>query len=552
MLEGCVPWPEELVKVYKEKGYWESITLGEHFDNWVEKYADRNAIACNGESITYRQLGERVNRLAYQLTSMGVKTYDPVIVQLFNGPDILYLFYACFKIGAIPICSLPTHRWAEIHLFAQMTDAKVHVIPAGVVQDFDYEAFADELRDAVPSLEHVITVGQPKRPNMVSLNDLIEKDVELKEVKQTLADYRPDPFEPALFQLSGGTTGVPKIIPRTHADYYHNAKCCAERYDLDQDSRFIAPLPMSHNAPLSFMILPTHLSGGLIVPAAPKKESFVKEVIENKVNYLAVGGFLVPAIAQLPEQIVKEVFGSVEKIWCATIRPEELAKLREILNCDSYQLFGMAEGFGTGTRLGDPIDVKINTQGSPLSEGDEVKIIDPVTEEELPSGEVGEMVCRGPYTICGYYKAPERNLDAFTKDGFYRSGDLCTLDEHKNLTWKGRIKDCIDRGGEKISAEEVENHIIHHPNVNDVAIVGMPDTNLGERICAFVVKAPEADLTLEELREFLVNERRIAKFKAPERLEFIDALPVSKVGKLEKKSLRDKIKTVLEAESEPL
>ncbi|MFH1091550.1 MAG: AMP-binding protein [Pseudomonadota bacterium] len=230
------------------------------------------------------------------------------------------------------------------------------------------------------------------------------------------------------------------------------------------------------------------------------------------------------------------------------ITPDALRKVMELMNCESYQLFGMAEGLCTSTRSSDPLEIKLNTQGRPVSEADEVKIIDPETLKELPVGEVGEMVCRGPYTLRGYYKAPERNQDAFILDGFYRTGDLMKTDQLGNLTWVGRIKDCIDRGGEKVNAEEVEEHIRKFSKVKEIAVVAMPDKVMNERICAYVVPRPGQTFTLEELRNFLTTERRIAKFKAPERLEFIEALPVTGVGKLDKKVLRAKISEVLKSE----
>lgn len=548
MIKGCVPWPEEFVKEYRQRGYWQDISLGDHFDQWVEHYADRPAIACQGKEVTYRQMGVYVTRLAYHMAQMGIKTYDSVLFQMFNGPEVLYLFYACMKLGAIPVCSLATHRWAEISFFAETTESRVHAIPAGDVQDFNYEEFADHLRKEMPSLEFVLTVGKPSRANMVSINDLIQKEVDLEMAKRELARFRPDPMEPAVFQLSGGTTGVPKIIPRTHNDYYYNAKCCAARYDFDETTRFITPLPMTHNAPLVCMILPVHLSGGLLVPVAPRPEQILQEIAQNKVNYLVVGGFLVQALLSLPGELVKQYFGSVERLWAASIQPEALQKLREILNSDSCQIFGMAEGLITGTKRDDPLHVKLQTQGRGVSEADEIKIIDPETLQDLPQGEIGEMICRGPYTIRGYYKAPERNKEAFTPQGFYRSGDLGRLDEHGNFTWSGRIKDCIDRGGEKVNAEEIEIHIRAFPKVLDVAAVAMPDKVFGESICVFVIPKHGETFALEELRGFMLNERKIAKFKVPERLEFIDVLPVTHVGKLDKKGLREKITAILRAE----
>ena len=150
------------LKNINKKVIGKTLPLGEHFDRSFEKYADRPALAnSKGEQITYRQMGENVTRLAYQMAQMGIKTYDPVIFQLFNGPETIYLIYACFKLGAIPIASLATHRWAEISFFAEIAKARVHAIPAGVVQNFDYEKFADELRHEAPSLEFVLTVGKP-------------------------------------------------------------------------------------------------------------------------------------------------------------------------------------------------------------------------------------------------------------------------------------------------------------------------------------------------------------------------------------------------------
>jgi non-ribosomal peptide synthetase component E (peptide arylation enzyme) len=155
---------------------------------------------------------------------------------------------------------------------------------------------------------------------------------------------------------------------------------------------------------------------------------------------------------------------------------------------------------------------------------------------------------RGPYTLRGYYKASERNKEVFSPDGYYKTGDLIKRDRQGNITVAGRLKDCISRGAEKINAEEVESHIMKFSKVKNAAVVAMPDKVMGERVCAFVVPKPGKSFNLEELTDFLLKEEKIAKFKVPERLEFIDDLPVTKVGKFEKKSLRERIAAILEAE----
>lgn len=192
--------------------------------------------------------------------------------------------------------------------------------------------------------------------------------------------------------------------------------------------------------------------------------------------------------------------------------------------------------------------MRLRTQGRPQSPGDEFKIVDPVDDLEVKPGEMGELWCRGPHTIRGYFRAPEHNLKAFSADGFYKSGDLVRLHPSGNVIVEGRLKDCINRGGEKISAEEIENHILSVPQVDICACVGMPDPVMGERVCAFVVLRPGEELSLAELNRFLFEKRRIAKFKLPERLELLEAMPLTNVGKLNKVALRASIAEKLKQE----
>jgi non-ribosomal peptide synthetase component E (peptide arylation enzyme) len=232
--------------------------------------------------------------------------------------------------------------------------------------------------------------------------------------------------------------------------------------------------------------------------------------------------------------------GSLEVILTggSKLSPEIAVRIKPELGCDVQQVLGMAEGPLFWTRRDDPIEVSLNTQGRPQSPGDEFKIVDPDTGRE---GEVGELWCRGPHTIRGYYRAPDHNAKAFTEDGFYKSGDLVRLHPTGNVIVEGRIKDCINRGGEKVSAEEVENHILAHPAVANCAYVAMPDPVLGERACVYVIPRKGNAVTLKELNGFLIEERKIAKFKLPERLEIVDAFPLTAVGKVNKNALRKMI-----------
>src|SRR5439155_23718447 len=208
------------------------------------------------------------------------------------------------------------------------------------------------------------------------------------------------------------------------------------------------------------------------------------------------------------------------------------------LGCTLQQVFGMAEGLLNYTRLDDPEAVILNTQGCPLLPQDEVRIVD-MNGREAADGAVGELLTRGPYTIRGYFCADDHNARSFTADGFYRSGDLVRI-ENGNLVVEGRIKDLINRGGEKISAEEVERLILAHPAVMQAAVVAMPDRVLGERVCAFLVIRHGAGVAHEELNRFLLGQG-LAKFKLPERVETIGEMPLTNIGKINKQLLRDRL-----------
>jgi len=552
MLNGFSPWPEKEVKRYKAKGYWQDLTIGEHFDRCVEEYADQPALAYHGKEISYREMGEYATRLAYHLIRLGLRPYDRMIMQLFNVPELVYLIYACAKMGAIPICSLPTHRWSEISFLAKESQARAHAIPAGTEKGFDYEAFSEEIRETAPSIEYTLTLGDSTQPQVSSILDLLEKDLDLNTAQKELTRYQPDPMEPALFQLSGGTTGVPKIIPRTHNDYMYNAACSAKVLEFNKYTRLLLVLPLMHNFPLVNGLFAVHSKGGTVILTESMAPGTVLQAIsENKASAVVTVPVLLHRLLDVPEKERKSYDLSSFKhlFWGGNpVDPEIQLKFRETFQCDTDQGYGMAEGLLCWTRPSDSLEIKLHTQGRPVSEADDVRVMDVNTGEECSVGEIGECWTRGPYTLRGYYKAPERNKEAISPDGYYKTGDLIKRDGQGNITVVGRLKDCISRGAEKINAEEVENHITMFPKVNYAAVVAMPDKVMGERVCAFVVSKAGAAFSLEELTDFLLNEQKIAKFKVPERLEFIYELPVTKVGKFEKKSLRERIARILDEE----
>ena len=549
MLEGFVPFPEIFVKKYKARGYWIDKTLGEEFDEFVNKYSDRVALAFKGEYVSYREMAEKVNRLSLHFIDLGLRPYDRIILQLPNEPEFVYCYFAAVKIGVIPILALPAHRDAEISFFAQFTQARAHVIPSRF-RDFSHQAMSREIRKKIPTLELTFVSGEEVENDFISMTTLLRHRIDERISVESLKRYRPDPMEPAVFQLSGGTTGVPKIIPRTHNDYSLNCKRVAEITKVREKSVMGIAIPINHNFALSCPgLMGTLYEGGKVVLIPSTKTETVFESIQReKITIMPTPPALLIRWMEAPD-LSKYDLSSLEVVLAggARLNAEAAKKIKSTLGCDYHQNLGMAEGMLFWTERDDPEDLLLNTQGAPMFEEDEIRVVDE-EDKEVPYGELGELLVRGPTTIRGYYHSPEYNKKAFTEDGFYRTGDVVRMVRGRYLAVEGRIKDTINRGGEKISAEEVENHILAHPKVENCAYVAMPDPVLGEKGCAFILTKGNQELTLDELCKFLKEERHISIFKLPERLELVKEFPMTQVGKIDKKELRSIIKEKLRKE----
>jgi len=546
MLEGFVPYPESFIKRYKEKGYWIDKTLGEEFDEWVNRHSGRVALAYMGSYVSYSEMAEKVNRLSLHFIDLGLRPYDRIILQLPNEPEFVYCYFAAVKIGVIPILALPAHRDAEISFFAQFTQARAHIIPSRF-REFSHQAMSREIRKKIPTLEFTFVSGEEVEDDFISITTLLNDRIEERVPVESLNTYRPDPMEPAVFQLSGGTTGVPKIIPRTHNDYSLNCKRASEITKIREESVMGIAIPVNHNFALSCPgLMGTLYKGGkvVLIPSS-KTESVFESIQKEKITMMPTPPALLIRWMEAPN-LFKYDLSSLEVVLAggARLNAEAAKKIKSTLGCDFHQNLGMAEGMLFWTERDDPEDLLLNTQGAPMFEEDETRVVDE-DDREVPYGELGELLVRGPTTIRGYYHSPEYNKKAFTEDGFYRTGDVVRMVRGRYLAVEGRIKDTINRGGEKISAEEVENHILAHPKVENCAYVAMPDPVLGEKGCAFILTKGNQRLTLDELCQFLKEERLISIFKLPERLELVKEFPMTQVGKINKKELRLIIKEKL-------
>jgi 2,3-dihydroxybenzoate-AMP ligase len=543
-LDGVTPYPPEFAERYRALGYWENRTLGQWFDDTCARFSEQVALVAQTEQITYRQLAECVDRLALHLLELGLRPLDRFVLQLPNIPEFIYLYFALQKVGAIPVMALAGHRYTEIEQFVRLSEAVGYAIPERL-GDFSFTGLAKRVQQEHPCLKSVFVVGQTYQPGWVSLTTLLQSESGLP--RHLLDEIEIDPTLPALFQLSGGTTGVPKLIPRTHNDYLYNSKAAAAINDIHTDDALLIVLPLSHNFPLASPGLQGFLMYGarIVLSTSTRTADLFKLIEQERITHLE----LVPAlvIRLLNEPSLKDFdLSSLRIINSGGQKLQEELKRRAeemIPSCKVQEVFGMAEGLLCYVRLDDPDELRYETAGRPVSPGDELRLVDE-QGNEVPDGDIGELQVRGPYTLRGYYGVPEYNAHAFTADGFYKSGDLMRRHPSGNYIVEGRNKDVINRGGEKISAEEVENLILAHPAILNVACVPMPDPQLGERMCAFVVLRPGKTLTLQELTSFLM-EKEIARFKLPERLEVLDGLPLSRFGKVMKQALIEQAKALV-------
>lgn len=541
MIDGFTPWPEEFVRRYEQAGYWQGRCLGDLPAEWARKWPGREALVADGRRISYSQLSETTDLLALRLLELGIAPQDRVIMQLPNVAEFVPLVFALFRIGALPVMALPAHREHEIGYLLGFAEAKAYAVP-GRFRGFDYQEMAARLRDGPTGVGLVLVSGGDARDENVDLTALVDAAGDVKAARKRLAPMRPDPRDVAMFLLSGGTTGMPKLIPRTHDDYIYNLTESARLCEFDGDTVYLVNLPASHNFPFGCPgLLGTLANGGRVVMAESPRPEVCFPVIEREhVTVTAV----VPAVAiqwmEAPERKTYDLASlRLLQVGGARMNPEAARRVRPTLGCALQQVFGMAEGLLNYTRLDDPEEVIVHTQGRPMSPGDEIRVVD-AEGNDVAEGMPGELMTRGPYTLRGYFRAPEHNARAFTKDGFYRTGDVVRRDALGNLIVEGRDKDLINRGGEKISAEEIENLVLAHDAVLNAAAVAMPDRVMGERICVYVQLRSGHSLTLDELRTFMKG-RNVAAFKLPERLEVVHSLPLTNVGKVNKKALRDDI-----------
>jgi non-ribosomal peptide synthetase component E (peptide arylation enzyme) len=550
-LPGVVPYPAADVDRYLAAGAWGTRSLPTAFRQVATTYTERTALITPDTRLTYRELDARSDAVAAGLLRSGLLPGERVLWQLTNSATAVVAWYGLLKAGLIPVCTLAIHRRLEIEQTGRQSGAVAHLVQADF-PGFDLVGLAQEAADLLPAMRQLVTVGAaPEQPGL-RIEDLQDDEIshaehaDLLQVAESL-----EVRGPAVLQLSGGTTGTPKIIPRLHAEYRHNADLTASWWGHTEQSVLAFGLPLAHNAALTNGLHAAHGVGAALLLATPAADVMLPLMAQHGATWTMSP----PGLAR--DYLSHPAFDdAVARLgtWVLTAARVPRPVFDELTGRGVHvtQAFGMSEGLFLFTPLDAPDDVRAETVGVPISPLDEIRVLQPGTEVEVAEGETGELAARGPYTIRGYLAAPDRDREAFTAQGFYRSGDLVRARRCAGTlcySIEGRVKDLVDRGGEKINAEEVELLVTGHPAVAEIALVAMPDPRLGERGCAYVVpRDPQNPPTLAGICAYLAA-AGLAKYKWPERLELIDALPRTQVGKIAKWALRSEISAKLEHET---
>ncbi|HBQ88824.1 MAG TPA: 2,3-dihydroxybenzoate-AMP ligase [Alcaligenes faecalis] len=531
-------WPDAFAQRYRDAGHWQGETFGALLRTRAQNHPEREAVVGGTQRWTYGALDQYASQIAAGLLQAGLRKGDRVLVHLPNIPEFVSVIFGLFRAGLLPVYALPAHRITEVEHFANTAQARAY-IGVDTHAGFDYLPLVRELRERCPHVEQVYIVG-----NAQEYTSLAQLQSSAANVDVPVSAAQPS--DVAFLQISGGSTGLSKLIPRTHDDYIYTLRESAKIAGLNESSVFLGALPIAHNFPMSSPgFLGALYAGAKVVLSPAPSPDVCFELIEREG---VTDTSLVPPLLMLWMDAATKTHANLESLQViqvggAKLNAEAAKRVRPTLGVTLQQVFGMAEGLVNYTRLDDPEDIIINTQGRPISPDDEILIVDDNGDPVSP-GETGYLLTRGPYTIRAYHNNPSANTRSFTEDGFYRTGDVVRMTPEGYLMVQGRATDHINRAGEKISAEEIEDHLLAHPQVFDAAVVSVPDEFLGERSCAFIIPKDDKPRAIE-LKKW-IRSRGLADFKVPDQIVFVDRFMETAALKISRKELRAQLREQLE------
>jgi 2,3-dihydroxybenzoate-AMP ligase len=546
-LEGFTPYKPEAARLYEKKRWWLGLTMGDVFDKATDLYPNKEALVGSGKRYTYGQLRRIVDRMAYRFHKEGLNKGDTVLLQLPNWSEFYLAYFAAQKTGLVVVLLTVNHNAREISHLANLTRPKGWILPT-VYRKTDFLKEVRQVQQTNPDLKKVILVGDNVPEDCLSFEELLKTDADEEEIQKVLEASRPDPGDVLQILPSGGTTGLPKGAPRTHNDYLCNVEYKSRAWDMNVNDICGVVSTVGHNLALLVCVTAPVLHGAKVVMIdSTLGEDFAIAVEQEKITATCAVPTIVSRMVSAPN-LEKYDLSSLKKMYvgAAHSAPELVKSIESKLGCRYVNAFGMVEGPCCQSRPNDPEEVTLNTIGRPICPYDDFRTLD-VNGKPTPRGVEGELAAKGPGIFTGYFKNPQANETAFTPDGYFRTGDLAVIDHKGNVKITGRIKDVIIRGGENIAAQEVEELISSHPLVVHASAIGIPHADLGEEVCAFVTVVEGSQIGAQDILNHLeaVGASRILR---PARIEFVDNMPLTAAGKIDKKAQRNEILEKLKAE----
>lgn len=529
-LPGVVYTPGDRALLYLQAGAWEPLTIGQALARAARAQPDRSAYICEDRRITFAELNAASSRLANALRAIGLKPGDRAIFQMGTCIETAVALFACFRAGVLPVCAIPQYRSVEIGALVQSTRPSAYFVQADASHNFEQVAFASEMA-AAHGIAHLIVARGLRAAPGESMDSLIASH------SPTAPEEHWNYCDVAALQLSGGSTGVPKVIPRYHGEYLAHTKAWGDHFGCKRGDVGIWALSMLHNAGMMFSLLRAVLfeATTVLMPRWDAAE-FFKLLERERVEHAFTIGPHAAAIAEHPFATRHDL--SSLKLTLTLIGAEAIERGT---GRPATNMYGITEGLVLAQAPGASTRVRHRSVGSVCWVHDEVRILEPGSEREVPLGEPGELCFRGPSSLRGYYGAAELSAASLTFDGFFRTSDMAraaVVDGSVVYSFEGRMRDNINRGGEKFGTEDIELLLARHPQIADGKVVAMPDAKYGEKACAFLIPREGARLpTIQELARFLVSQG-LAKYKCPERIEEIASFPLTRVGKLDRHQLR--------------
>jgi 2,3-dihydroxybenzoate-AMP ligase len=541
LIDGFTPYAAEDAEKYNRLRWWPGLTFGDILDRAADMFPDKVAFVDADSRLTYSQARDRANQLAVSFVDLGILPTDRVLVQLPNWNVFAVAFFAFQKIGAIDTLLIDRYRPHEIKHLAGLSGATSWILPEKYKKT-NYLPIIDEVQKASPRLKNVILARGGGHGDHLSLEKLIEA-ADLSEAKLAeLAKRRPDPMQVAHMGPTGGTTGLPKLVPRTHNDLICASEFCARAWELDMQNVCLLAGPIGHDLTFTKGFLGSVLTfGRCVFLDSTEPDDICRTIEQEKISTIVWVPTLARQLVEF-EKLGDYDLSSLKKMHCGggASLAGLIQEVRDKLDCRFFNGYGATEGQTTLTQSDDDFEIVKTTVGRPTCPYDSYKVID-WRGNGLPHNTCGELVIKGPGVFTGYYKNPGENENVFLPDGFFRTGDLARIDEKGYITLCGRLKEMINRGGESISSTEIEKLISEHPEVIMVAVVAMPDPQMGEKACAYIQPAPGSNLTFEKVIAFLKG-RGSSVLHLPERIEFVEAMPLTKTGKVDKQYLTEDIK----------